>query len=228
MNILVTADPFFRPLSCFSISIIFSLTAEYTLKLLNCETSRLRQEVICYHITMEQYRFSGQKSGEVVIGVFRKSLIAYIQDFGLVILAIVLFFIIGKYVSFLLTFYHSLLVGCLLALCILVRAWYLWANTLVLVTSLRIISLNQEGIFKRDIKEAYITEVSQVVASVDGILQSLFGYGDITITTYGELTLKDVKDPYAAKEAIYDAAHASKKSVATGDEKFWEAEKQGK
>lgn len=177
---------------------------------------------------MQQYRFTGQKSGEVVIGVFRKSLIAYMKDFLVGLLILGFFIVLGVYASFVLTFFHALLAGTLLALIIFVRAWYLWANTLFLVTSLRIISLNQEGIFKRDVKEAYITEVSQVIATVDGVLPSLFGYGNIIIQTYGELVLKDIHNPYAAKEAIYDAAHESKKMTATSDERFWEAEKGNK
>ena len=177
---------------------------------------------------MSEYRFSGQKSEEVVTGVFRKSLIAYLIDFVMAAVCLLVFLAIGKYLNFILSYFHAMLIGLILALIIILRTWYLWANTLFLVTSLRIISLNQEGIFKKDIKEAYITEVSQVGATINGLLPSLFNYGNIIIQTYGELVLKDIKDPYVVKEAIYDAAHANKSTAASSDEKFWQVEQQGK
>jgi len=85
------------------------------------------------------------------------------------------------------------------------HAWYSWNRTTVMLTTDRIIFLEQRGFFKRELTELPLHSIHQVSHSVSGILHTLFGFGTVTVATIGAqqpMTISNVPDPYAIQQEI--------------------------
>ncbi len=81
------------------------------------------------------------------------------------------------------------------------------------VTSERIINVEQKGLFSRASAEQEITRVQDVTAEVKGILPTIFGYGDVYIQTAGEkehFVFRQVCDPQGVVRAISQVVEDAK------------------
>jgi len=82
------------------------------------------------------------------------------------------------------------------------------------VTNDRLLNINQEGIFSRTISELDLYKIQDATSEVQGILASLFGYGDIHIQTAGEtqrFELKQIPNPNEVRGVIMDLAEEDRK-----------------
>jgi len=91
------------------------------------------------------------------------------------------------------------------------RTWFLWSNNIFLVTNIRVIALVQEAIFKRKFREAYLDDVCQVEAVVNGLSRSIFNYGEVLVQTEAEMWLNCIERPYEAKQTIFEALEVRKR-----------------
>ena len=64
--------------------------------------------------------------------------------------------------------------------------WYL---KLYVLTNRRVINVTHQGIFKRQVTEAYLHKVQDVTHRSTGMMSLMFGYGDIIVQTAGHQTL---------------------------------------
>jgi len=85
------------------------------------------------------------------------------------------------------------------------HAWYSWNRTTVMLTTDRIIFLEQRGFFKRELTELPLHAIHQVSHKVSGILHTVFGFGTVSLATMGAqqpMTIPNVPDPYAVQQEI--------------------------
>lgn len=80
-----------------------------------------------------------------------------------------------------------------------------------IVTNERIVSVEQDGFFKRKISELYLSNVQDVNAQVNGPFATFINYGDINIQTAGErpnFIFKSIPRPYRISKIIVDLHEA--------------------
>lgn len=92
-------------------------------------------------------------------------------------------------------------------------AFLLWMEYYLdvwIVTTRRIIDVDQRGLFHRVVSEIPLSRIQNVTIDINGILETLLKFGDVTIETAGELgdfTAVNVPLPYKIKDAILEHVH---------------------
>lgn len=84
-------------------------------------------------------------------------------------------------------------------------AWMGWNNSVVLVTTERVVMLNQKGILNRELVECGLTTINQVSHEVKGLLNTLLGFGSLSVYTSGSqipLYAANIPDPYDVQQEI--------------------------
>ena len=83
-----------------------------------------------------------------------------------------------------------------------------WTNYYLdvwVVTTHRIVDIEQFGLFSRDVSEFRLDRVQDITIEVKGVLPTLLNFGDLHVQTAGmmrELKIKHVHDPYEVKNRI--------------------------
>jgi hypothetical protein len=156
------------------------------------------------------YQFQGQRPHEDVI------LITHQHPFVLLhsVLLSVLIFLIPFLIYTVSPTGTVLSLAVVLALILggyrLLSAWYGWNRTLFLVTTERILFLEQHGFFKRELIEAPLKNIDQVSHSVTGLLHTVFGYGTLNLTTASSMqpiAINHVPYPYDIQQEILQTQH---------------------
>jgi len=81
-----------------------------------------------------------------------------------------------------------------------------------LITNRRIIDIEQKGLFNRDIATLRLDKIQDATFSLEGIIATLMGFGEIRIQTAGtqtEFKMAHVRDPRKVTEAILQVQHKS-------------------
>lgn len=79
----------------------------------------------------------------------------------------------------------------------------IWYYDIVVINKERVIDITQKSLFSREIKEAPINKISNMVIKTSGLLSTFFGYGSVVISSsVGELILEDLKNPVEVKNII--------------------------
>lgn len=99
----------------------------------------------------------------------------------------------------------TVLVGFTVSLLLIVLGWYKWHNTVFMLTTHRVLFLEQKGLFTREMAECPLVSVQQVSHTVRGIIPTLAGYGSLAVATSGSVQALEVRglpDPYEIQEEI--------------------------
>ena len=84
----------------------------------------------------------------------------------------------------------------------------IWTNYYLdvwIVTSKRILDIEQHGLFSRDMSEFRLDRIQDVTIEVKGILPTLLRFGDIHVQTAGEareFIIKSIPRPYRGRDII--------------------------
>ncbi len=81
-----------------------------------------------------------------------------------------------------------------------------------LITNRRIIDIEQKGLFSRDIATLRLDKIQDATFSLEGIIATLMGFGEIRIQTAGtqtEFKMTHVGNPRKVTEAILQVQHKS-------------------
>jgi len=87
------------------------------------------------------------------------------------------------------------------------RAWVGWYYSVYVLTTYRIMIVEQRGFFSREVSELALTSVQNVNYKIKGIQASMFGFGDISIDTLSgsdPLQLKTVHKPVRYQQAVLE------------------------
>lgn len=89
------------------------------------------------------------------------------------------------------------------------RAWFVWANSLFVLTNERVIITDQTGWFSRTVKEVMLVDIISISHEVNGALATMLNFGDIIIQAAGatekDLVMKAIYDPYEVQQRIIRA-----------------------
>jgi len=96
--------------------------------------------------------------------------------------------------------------------------FYMWRNTIYILTDKRIILINQLGLFTHDDRETGLNMIQDVRARVDGLQATLYGYGDVVLQVSSEdaqLRLERVGKPREVQRVVIREAHL--RGITPGD-----------
>lgn len=160
-----------------------------------------------------QYTFKGQKEGEEVILFLRRHWMTHLTPLFVSLVV----FIVPLVTVFILVYQYNLsfipdqiiwfgiFIWFLIGVFFFIYNWLDWYLDIFLVTSIRIIDIDQHGLFHRTVGEASLDKVQDVIYEIKGIRQTLFNYGSVIIHTggpTGDIVFEDVHDPQQVQRLL--------------------------
>lgn len=155
--------------------------------------------------------------GETIVRVIHRNWFYILQQF-LLMFAVILVFMVGT--SFIPTLFPQFLQGDnrsisffaqnFFMLAIWIYGFMIWIDyyyDIWIITSERIINIEQKGMFTRKASELRFQKIQDVTTEVIGFLPTIFNYGDVKVQTAGEqneFVFRTVSDPYEIKNIIMD------------------------
>ncbi len=159
--------------------------------------------------------FPGQEPNEKIIKLMRrhwwilfKTIFLY---FILILLPFVLKGIIINYTVLFESEVVSVVFGLFLSLyyffiiTLFFRAWLDYYLDIWIITSERVVNVEQKNLFSRRIASFRLYRIQDVTADVKGILPTFFHYGNVHIQTAGakqEFIFKQISDPYTVTKIL--------------------------
>ncbi|MBU4360794.1 PH domain-containing protein [Patescibacteria group bacterium] len=170
--------------------------------------------------------FPGQEPNEKIIKLMRRHWwvlfkIVFLY-FILILLPLVLKNIFAKYINLLESEFISIALGLFLSLyyffilTMFFRAWLDYYLDIWVITSERVVNIEQKGLFARSIAAFRLYRIQDVTASVKGVLPTLFHYGNVHIQTAGtkqEFIFKQISEPYTITKTIITLVNWKKKNL---------------
>ncbi len=153
----------------------------------------------------EEYHFRGQQPGERVVIVSRQHPFTLIQHAVKVIALLLLAVLLIRSFGWVTWVSLGIPLLVLMSLIIALRSWYGWWSTMVLLTNRRVVFVQQRGFTSRKVSEALLENIQFVTHEIDGLVHTLFNFGDIRIQTAGSaemLLLNELSDPYELQQRI--------------------------
>ena len=92
--------------------------------------------------------------------------------------------------------YGGLAVGFVVGVIIAFPSWVYWYFSIYIVTDQRFVQITQKGFFHKKVVDIAINQIQMVNYEVNGIQETLLGFGTIMVQTYiGDLVIHDVHKP---------------------------------
>jgi hypothetical protein len=154
----------------------------------------------------EKLSFDGLGPDEDVILVLQKHAMILLKP-GLII-SVGAILVVASFAVFGASLYSSLaaLIYIILAGYYGLSCWHLWQRSKYIVTTNRVISINQGGLFHKVISEVPINIIKNVSYETKGIGQTLLDYGTVNILTSGkeepDVVFPDIGHPYEVQQRI--------------------------
>lgn len=152
-----------------------------------------------------EYHFRGQRAGERVEMFLRQHPFVLVEHaakaIGLIFVAVLILRLAGT------GSVQAIMAAVLtaLAVVILIRSWYGWWNTMLLLTGERVLFVEQQGFTSRKVSEALLDNIQFVTHEIVGIVHTIFNFGMVRIQTGGAaevLIIKEIVDPYDVQQHI--------------------------
>ena len=89
-------------------------------------------------------------------------------------------------------------------------SWTDYYLDVLVITNKKLIDVEQQGLFRRDVATAPVSNVQDIKIEIKGVIRSVFGFGNLYIQTGAverELLIKDIKNPAKVKAVILEAHH---------------------
>ena len=156
---------------------------------------------------MLSYTFNGQRPEEGVEEIVKNHpLVLFwplIKVVVLVAIPIAVLIFWGASTAFSITAF----VCVILAIAVFSKAFYVFTSSMLIVTTQRIIYLDQQNFFKRKIIETNLDKIQDVTSDTQGMIKTMFDFGDVIIRTAGasagsEIIVKNIASPYDVQQAI--------------------------
>jgi len=148
--------------------------------------------------------FDGQKEGEEIVAVWRQHPWVLARP-SLIAIALIL---IG---SVPMAFWSpswsaiSILFFVGIAGIYLIISFYLWLNTIYILTNERVFSIYQNSAFSRTTNEVPLKNIQNASHTKKGIFQMMFDYGTVRVQTAGPSTameIRNVNNPYQVQQTV--------------------------
>lgn len=161
------------------------------------------------------FHFSGQKPGEQILLIMRRHWFDVFLSLSSVL--VMLFILLGSYVVLPILFpvlrqalfapVFAFLEN-LFALALFILFFLIWIDyyfDIWIITNKRIVNVEQNGLFSREVSELELENIQDITTEVLGIIPTFLNYGNVYVQTAAEKTrfvFENVPDPYGAKDLI--------------------------
>lgn len=136
------------------------------------------------NISSRYYKMLRLSEDEEIIDVIQQSLVSIWYKFLIGIIFILLPFFLMFYLISQGPVGSSIFVAMiLLAIFYCYREWYMWSRNAVIVTNLRVIDNNQNGLFHKGVSEVAHGKIQDISYQSQGVFRTVFGIGHIMIKT---------------------------------------------
>jgi hypothetical protein len=159
-------------------------------------------------MSLQDYFTQTLKKDEAVVAIIRKH---WITLAGPIITTLIVVGILIGFVDYFFAAVWSLVVWLVLLgviLLYLAHRWVIHFFDSFIITDLRIIDIDQKGLFKRVVSETTFDKVQDVTYSIIGIVATSFNYGSVNVQTggaEGKIELDHVPHPRKVQEIILEA-----------------------
>lgn len=176
------------------------------------------------------YKIPQQKDDEEVKLVVRRhpwffaKPLRNVLFFVIIILCFFYFFGASIYTSV------AIIICLIIIILILSNAWVRWSKTVYLVTNRRIITVNQENWFEKEVSEGTLYNILFISHKIRGLWRTILKMGTIHIRVSGvveeEIVFEDVANPYEVQKKIVEIQREFTDTEATtqadeGEEDFF-------
>jgi len=154
------------------------------------------------------YQFRGQHRNEEVLLLSRQHPFVLLRPFLIAGFILLIPLIVDIFVSFGPVLSTTIVICLLVGLIYGFLTWVSWNNSLLLLTTERVVQLKQHSIFNREFVECDLPNIQQVSHEVKGVMPTLWGYGTISVATGSSaepILIKDMPDPYDIQQEIQRA-----------------------
>jgi len=154
------------------------------------------------------FQFRGQHRNEEVLLVCRQHPFVLLHPMLVSTALFLVPFVIDIFFSTGLVLSVSIVVFFIAALVHGFLAWYAWQNSMFLLTTERVVYLEQRHLLHREFIECGLANIQQVSHEVKGLLHTLLGYGSISISSGGSqqpVVMRNLPDPYELQQEIQRA-----------------------
>ena len=150
--------------------------------------------------------FQGENADETIVFVLKRH--PWTLFYSGLIIVVLLLLLTAIFVKFQGSWVTSWAIFLLLpiALYLTFRAWFLWTNSMYVLTNQRLIVVDQRGWFDRKVGELALMDILKISHEVKGAGATMFNFGDVAIIASGateaDLILSAVYDPYEVQQRI--------------------------
>jgi membrane protein YdbS with pleckstrin-like domain len=153
----------------------------------------------------DDYVFRGKRSDENVVLVVKQHpwILMPILWFWLVLIGIIVA-VLWYFGASTVTSYALGILGTI-GIIYSIYQWFLWNNGIYVLTDQRVIRIEQNGLFSREISETELNRIQEISTEISGPIRTLLNFGNVRIQTAsssGRLDLGDVVDPYDIQQQI--------------------------
>ena len=165
--------------------------------------------------SFNKYHFDGQRSDEQILLVLHRHWFDILSQFFIILIMLVLLF--GSY-GLTTVFYNNFgdpsfqmlfaFLRNLFFIFIWITFFIIWIDyyfDVWIITSQRIVNIEQKGLFARQTSELRLEKIQDVATNVKGVIPTFLNYGNIEVQTAAEtekFLFKNIPDPYAVKDLI--------------------------
>ncbi|HQF57385.1 MAG TPA: hypothetical protein PK831_02690 [Candidatus Magasanikbacteria bacterium] len=157
---------------------------------------------------MNLEKFITLKEGEKVIEIIKRAGITLFWDWFLVFILLVTPFFFMFWL-----FRHDwwgitlFILPIVLSLFLIVKIIFVWQRNIFIITTHRLVDINQKGFFHKEISKITYDQVEDIFGSIKGFWGTLFRYGKVIIQTGNgqiEIIVDKIKSPIQIQEIIQD------------------------
>jgi uncharacterized membrane protein YdbT with pleckstrin-like domain len=162
-----------------------------------------------------KYHFQGQKNGEQILLVVRRHWFNILEQ---MLMVLGMLFMLLVSIVYLPLLFPTLLGPGLwniffftenfFALLIWITFFLIWIDyyfDVWIVTNLRIVNIEQKGLFNRLVSEMDFSRIQDITTEVIGVIPTFLNYGDVFVQTAAEterFMFRQVPDPYGIKDQL--------------------------
>ena len=163
-----------------------------------------------------KFHFKDIEDGDEILHVYHRNWFYLFQQFFMMFLMLIVF--VGAFLYLPLIFpdafdeYHTpiLFFENIMMLAFWIFSFMIWIDyyfDVWIITSQRIVNVEQKGLFTRKVSELRYEKIQDVTTEVSGFIPTIINYGDVQIQTAGEdeeFMFRTVSDPYKIKSIIVE------------------------
>lgn len=153
---------------------------------------------------MENYTFNGQRTGEEVVDIANSH--PYVlypagsRSMALLVLAVAVIVFWPK-------LYLIPLIIFVFVLFYMLNAIFSFRESILVITTGRIIAIEQKGFFNRKVSESDLSQIRGISSETGGMIRTMLKFGDIIISASGareggDIIVKNISNPYYYQQQI--------------------------